>query len=414
MFQKIVRFAKNEAHKFGAIAANIRYGFPGRKMRIIGVTGTDGKTTTSHLIYHILKTAGKKVSIASTVFADIAGNIGDTGLHFTTENHWVVQKNLAEALKNGSEFFVLETTSHALHQHRVWGVQYEVGVLTNITPEHLDYHKTFDAYVRTKVQLLLQAKKVVINEDAAVFEDVALLLNKAHKKYTSYSMKNIQAPTHWSDDIKTTVKETFNRENILAAYACCKELGISEEDIRKGIKTFSLPKGRLDKVYDEDFTVYIDFAHTPHSILQLLKSIKTPRNTLIHVFGSAGLRDSVKRPEMGKSSGSYADITIITEEDYRTEDFMKISQMVSAGLYEKGFRYLEPDVLKERTFEGKVFTIIKNRQKALECAIDIARKGDIVVLTGKGHEQSLARGTREFPWDEYKAIEKALSRRKQS
>lgn len=412
MYQSLVRSAKNEAHKYGAIAANVRYGFPGRKMRIIGVTGTDGKTTTSHLIYHILKTAGKKVSIASTVLADIAGTIGDTGLHFTTENHWVVQKNLAQAQKLGTEFFVLETTSHALHQHRVWGVQYEVGVLTNITPEHLDYHKTFDAYVRAKAKLLLNAKKVIINEDAEVYEQIKGILNKAHKKYTTYSIVNDKAPTHWSDDIRTSIKETFNRENILAAYACCKELGISDEDIRKGIRTFVLPKGRLDKVYDEDFTVYIDFAHTPHSIEQLLKGLKTPRNTLIHVFGSAGLRDSVKRPEMGKSSGSYADVTIITEEDYRTEDFMKISQMVSAGLYEKGFSYLEPEILRERQFEGKVFTIIKNRQKAIEFAVDIAQKGDTVVLTGKGHEQSLARGVKEFPWDEYKITEKAIEKKK--
>ncbi|MBP9797540.1 UDP-N-acetylmuramyl-tripeptide synthetase [Candidatus Woesebacteria bacterium] len=411
MYQSLVRAVKNEVHKYGAIAANVRYGFPGRKMRIIGVTGTDGKTTTSHLIYHILKTAGKKVSMASTVLADIAGNIGDTGLHFTTENHWVVQKNLAQALTNGSEFFVLETTSHALHQHRVWGVQYEVGVLTNITPEHLDYHKTFDAYVRTKAKLLLNAKKVIINEDADVYEQIKGILDKAHKKYTTYSLINENAPTHWSDEIKTSIKETFNRENILAAYACCKELGLSAEDILKGIKTFALPKGRLDKVYDKDFTVYIDFAHTPHSIAQLLKGLKTPRNTLIHVFGSAGLRDSVKRPEMGKSSGSYADVSIITEEDYRTEDFMKITRMVSAGLYEKGFSYMEPDVLKERNFDGKAFTIIKNRQKAIEFAIDFAQKGDVVVLTGKGHEQSLARKLKEFPWDEYKAVERAIAKK---
>jgi len=412
MYQSLVRVAKNEAHKIGAIAANVRYGFPGRKMRIIGVTGTDGKTTTSHLIYHILKSAGKKVSIASTVFADIAGNIGDTGLHFTTENHWIVQKNLADAQKNGSEFFVLETTSHALHQHRVLGIQYEVGVLTNITPEHLDYHKTFDAYVRTKAKLLLNAKKAIINEDAEVYEKIKSILDKAHKKYTSYSLLNNQAPTHWTDEIKTSIKETFNKENILAAYACCKELGLSDEEICRGIRTFALPKGRLDKIYDGAFTVYIDFAHTPHSLLQLLKGLKTSRNTLIHVFGSAGLRDSVKRPEMGKSSGSFADVSIITEEDYRTEDFMKISQMISAGLYEKGFSYLEPDILKERKFEGKVFTIIKNRQKAIEFAVEFAQKGDVVVLTGKGHEKSLARGLKEFPWDEYKAAEKALLMKK--
>ena len=412
MYQSFIRYIKNEAHLVGAVAANIRYGFPSRKLRVIGVTGTDGKTTTSHLIYHILKSAGKQVSITSTVFTDIAGVLSETGLHVTTHNHWQLQQNLKKAADAGSEFFVLETTSHALHQHRVWGVAYEVGVLTNVTPEHLDYHKTFDSYLRTKVRLLLRSKKAIVNEDAAAFPEVKAVLDKAHKAFTTYSYTNSASPTHWTDDIRTSLQDVFNKENILAAYACCKELGLTDEVIRKGIRTFVLPKGRHDKVFDGSFTVYIDFAHTPHSIAQLLTGLKAPRHRLIHVFGSAGLRDSAKRPEMGRSSGSFADVVILTEEDYRTEDFMKITQMVSTGLFEKGFTYMEPDVLMEHPDSTKVFTIVKNRQKAIEYAIDYAQKGDTVVLTGKGHEQSLARGKKEFPWDEYKITEKALTKRK--
>lgn len=405
---KFARKIKNFGHKIGAFCATVRYWFPSKKLIVIGVTGTDGKTTTSHLIYHILKTAGKSVSVSTTIYADIAGEIKDTGLHVTTQNAWDVQKNLRQAVKNKCKYFVLETTSHGIDQNRVWGTTYSVGVITNVTPEHLDYHRTYDAYLKTKARLLLNAKHSIINKDDRSFEQIKSILDGAHKKYSTYSLATKNADITWSPSIKTDLKESFNKENILAAIGVCKKLGLSEKDILAGIKSFQLPKGRFDTVYDGRFKVMIDFAHTPNSIRRLLGNFDDAEGRIIHVFGSAGLRDDKKRPDMGRASGEHADLVILTEEDYRTEEFTTITHAISEGLFEMRFTYVEPHQLGTVKKGEKQFTIIKNRQKAIETAIEVAKKGDVVLVTGKGHEQSLARGTKEYPWDDYKAVKSAL------
>jgi UDP-N-acetylmuramoyl-L-alanyl-D-glutamate--2,6-diaminopimelate ligase len=404
----IIRSTKNLGHLGFAILANLRYGFPSRRLTVIGVTGTDGKTTTSHLIYHILKSAGKKVSISTSIFADVAGETTDTGLHVTTQSYWDVQKNLRKAAKKGDKYFVLETTSHGIDQKRIWGVSYKVAVLTNITPEHLDYHKTYAHYLKTKVKLLLAAKHAVINKDDQSYDKVKAILDKVGHPYTTYSLRE-DADIVWTKNIRTHLKEEFNKENILAAIGACKKLGLSEETILSGIKTFKLPKGRLDTVFDGRFRVIIDFAHTPNSIRRLLGNFDDlSEGRIIHVFGSAGLRDNQKRPDMGRASGEHADLVILTEEDYRTEEFTDITQAISQGLFENGFTYVEPHQLGTVKKGDKQFAIIKNRQKAIDTALDIAHKDDVILITGKGHEQSLARGTKEYPWDDYKAVRKAL------
>lgn len=404
----ITRKLKNLYHLGGAIAANIWNWFPSNQLIVIGVTGTDGKTTTSHLIYHILKEAGKKVSVSTSIYADIAGEMSDTGLHVTTQSHWDVQNNLRQAVKRGGKYFVLETTSHGIDQKRVYGVKYEVAVLTNITPEHLDYHKTYDNYLRTKTKLLLWAKHAVINKDDQSFEKVSAILTKAKHPFLTYSLEGNDADITWDKAIKTQLKESFNKENILAAIGVCKKLGLDKDTIYAGIRSFTLPKGRFDTVFDGRFKILIDFAHTPNSIRRLLSNFQDQEGRIIHVFGSAGLRDSEKRPDMGRASGEHADISIITEEDYRTEDFNVISHAISQGLFERGFTYVEPHQLGMAKKGDKQFTIIKNRMKAIEAAIEVAKKGDVVLITGKGHEQSLARGDKEYPWDDYKAVKKAL------
>ena len=181
---------------------------------------------------------------------------------------------------------------------------------------------------------------------------------------------------------------------MLAAFVVCQILGIIEDKIRSSLTTFALPKGRFEIVYDKDFTVMIDFAHTPNSIRQLLSSIKKDaRGKLIHVFGSAGLRDDKKRPDMGRASGEYADVSILTEEDFRTEKIEDINEAVISGFVDEGF---------------EEYVVETDRQKAINYAIELAGKGDVVVLTGKAHERSLSRGKKEYDWDEFEAVEKAL------
>jgi len=372
---------KNIYHLFQAVLANLWYGFPSHKLKVIGVTGTDGKTTTTHLIAHILKTTGKKISFISTISASVAGQESDIGFHVTTPSPFALQKLLKRSADNNDEYFVLETTSHALDQNRVWGINYEVGVITNITHEHLDYHKTYEEYVKTKLKLLKIAKIGIKNTDKIV-----------------NIVKQIPNLTK------------YNKYNYSSAYTVCKELGLSDEIILKALKTFELPKGRLDLVYDKDFKVIIDFAHTPNGFIQLLPAIRKlylkKGGRLIHVFGSAGLRDFTKRPLMGKASGRSCDLIILTEEDYRTEDPIKICQEIASGLEDEKtvkINYNQLINCSERSY-----SVIVNREKAIREAIKIAKVGDVVVLTGKGHEKSLCRGKTEEPWDEYKAVEKAL------
>ena len=348
---------KNIYHFFQAILANIWYGFPSRRLKVIGITGTDGKTTTTHLIAHILKTAGKKVSFVSSVVAD--------GFHVTTPSSFALQKLLKQSEDNHDEYFVLETTSHALDQNRVWGIKYEIGVITNITHEHLDYHKNFEDYAKTKFKLLKMAKIGIKNT-----EKIENLIKK----------------------IPDLTK--FNQYNYSSAYTVCHQLGLSDEIILKAMKTFQLPKGRLDLVYDKDFKVIIDFAHTPNAFENLLPEIKRQYvkkgGKLIHIFGAAGRRDVTKRPLMGEVSGKYSDRIILTEEDYRTEDPKDICQQIASGIKNKNYQ------------------IILDRQEAINQAITIAKKGDVIILTGKSHEKSLCRGKTEELWDEYKAVKKAL------
>jgi UDP-N-acetylmuramoyl-L-alanyl-D-glutamate--2,6-diaminopimelate ligase len=386
MFQKI----KNIYHLFQAILANLWYRFPSRQLKVIGVTGTDGKTTTTHLIAHLLKSVGKKTSFISSIYAYIGGEEYDLGFHVTTPSPFAIQKFLRRSADHGDEFFVLETTSHALDQNRVWGVKYEIGVLTNISHEHLDYHVTYEEYANTKIRLLKSARKSVINKDDSSTKYIKSQLKGLKCYYYSARNKPI-------DQIENITE--FNKENYAAAYTVAKLLKISDEKILKSIASFQLPKGRLEIVYDKEFKIIVDFAHTPNAFENLLPEIKQmhlgQKGKLIHVFGSAGLRDSMKRPFMGQSSSRYSDRIILTEEDFRTEKFKDICSQIASG------------IKKDLPYE-----IIEDREQAILKAVLTAKKGDIVLLTGKAHEKSLCRGKKEYPWNEYEAVNNAISKLK--
>lgn len=387
-----MRKLKNFFHLLEAFLANVWYRFPARKIKVIGVTGTDGKTTTVNLIAHILKNAGKKVSFISTVYAEVAGKIYDTGLHVTTPSSFVIQKFLRQAVNNGDDYFVLETTSHALDQNRVWGINFEIGIITNITHEHLDYHKTYENYVKTKEKLITVSKIGIINKKDKFYELLSqnskLLPDGRYGKCQNYNLKLKTIKKYFPD------LPEFNLYNYSASFLTCEILGLNEEKIIKAMKSFNLPKGRWELVYDKEFKVIIDFAHTPNAFKQLLPEIRKlylkKGGRLIHIFGSAGLRDYLKRPLMGEISSQFSDYIILTEEDYRTEDLENICNQIAKGI-------------KKTPFE-----IIKNREEAIIKGILIARKGDVVLITGKAHEKSLCRGKTEYPWNEFEIVEKAI------
>lgn len=389
------RRIKNIYHFFVAGAANILFLFPARKLTVIGVTGTDGKTTTSNLIYHILISSGKKASMISSLGANIGTKIMPIGFHVTTPGSYQLQKLLRRAKRAKSQYFVLEITSHALDQNRVLGIPFAAGVLTNITSEHLDYHKTYDRYVKAKEKLLLKSKIAVVNRDDAAY---GLLTESKNKKSLQnwvtfgFSESAEVNPMNFNMD-KINLIGDFNKYNVLAAVAVCRKIGIEEKEIVEAVRTFKPPIGRLDFVYRGEFAVMIDFAHTPNAFEQLLKSLRPIiKGRIIHVFGSAGERDAQKRPYLGDISGSFADIDVLTTEDPRSEDASKIIEEIALGMDNP-----RAEVIK-----------IPDRKQAITAAIEMAKKNDLVLITGKAQEASMNMGNGEEPWDEYKVVNEIL------
>jgi UDP-N-acetylmuramoyl-L-alanyl-D-glutamate--2,6-diaminopimelate ligase len=407
MWQRI----KNIYHLGQAVAANYYYGFPAREAAIIGVTGTDGKTTTTSLIYHILKSAGEKVSMITSVGAYIGNEVYDIGFHVTTPSPFGLQQYLRRAVDAGNRYIVLETTSHALDQNRVWGIPYKVGVLTNVTHEHLDYHGSWETYAKTKFRLLERSETVVINRDDQSYE---LYSSGTRPHAITYSLHDGQAEyTPKKFPFRTNLLGDFNTSNCLAAIAACEALGVKPSDIKKALATFEAPPGRQEVIYDKEFRVMIDFAHTPNAFAQLLPDVKEITNgRLIHVFGSAGKRDPTKRPEMGTQSSKYADIIVLTAEDPRNEESIEqINAGIIAGIGKK-FVQADSGLMDGHNITKKLYFEIPDRKEAIHFAIGIAKKGDTVLLTGKSHEKSMNYGHGEEPWDEFATARKALEKKR--
>ncbi len=389
------RKLKNVYHLISAYLANLMFLFPSRKLIIVGVTGTDGKTTTVNLIYHILKESGKKVGMISSLGSVISNKTNPIGFHVTTPGAYLTQKILRKAVKAKCEYFILETTSHAIDQNRIAGINFKIAVLTNVTSEHLDYHKTYDNYLKTKEKLLINSEINIVNKDDKAYEMlINAKSNKDSRNWISYGLSE----TAEINPIVFKIPDTkmigdFNKYNILAAVAACRKLGIDDQDIVKALESFELPKGRLDFIYKGEFNVMIDFAHTPNAFEQLLKSLRPlVKGRIIHVFGSAGERDVNKRPYMGEISASFADIIVLTAEDPRGEDVSKITEEIAGGI-----ENTKAEVIK-----------IPDRKQAIIAAIQMAKKGDLVLLTGKAAEASMNMGNGEEPWDEYRVANEIL------
>jgi UDP-N-acetylmuramoyl-L-alanyl-D-glutamate--2,6-diaminopimelate ligase len=367
-------------------------------MKVIGVTGTDGKTTTVNLIYHILKSSGAKVSMISSIAAVIDNKSYETGSHVTTPVSFSLQKFLRKARNKKSEYFVLEVTSHAIDQNRIAGIPIRVGVLTNVTNEHLDYHKTYHNYLQTKIKLLKKAKTCIVNSDDSSYMFLSeVKAQKSQENWITYGLSESADYNKKTFDIKeNNLFGEFNQYNVLGAVAACRALGIEEDVIRKALKNFHMPIGRVDYVYQEDFSIMIDFAHTSNASEQILKAVRpTVKGSLIHVFGSAGERDVFKRPFLGEISSKYCDIIILTAEDPRKEDVNSIIAEIETGI---------------KKDKCEVFRI-PDRKEAIQAAIQMAKKGDLVLITGKSQEDSMNYGQGEEPWDEYRMVKDALEAR---
>ena len=338
--------------------ASVFYGNPSQKLKVIGVTGTKGKTTTVHLIYHILTKLGKKVGLLSSISVP--------GLHVTSPDTIFLHKLLKGFVDEGDEYAVIEVSSHGIDQKRIACVKFDVAVLTNIAPEHLDYHKTFEEYKKVKMSFINSAKCKVITPEET---NIDILPGK------------------------------FNNLNVEAAVAAVEKFDIKREDAITAAKSFELPEGRLTEISNSlGFRIFIDFAHTPDSLKAVLTHLRTQTSgKLISVFGCAGERDPGKRFKMGKVSVEFADLSVFTAEDPRSENLSDILAKMAQG------------ARKAEGVENKNFFRIPERGEAIAFALSIAKKGDTIAILGKGHEKSMAYAGYEHPWSDKEMITDLLN-----
>ncbi len=386
---------KNSREELGILASKW-YGNPSSKLKIIGVTGTDGKTTTSNLIYWILKTAGRKVGLISTINAKIGDKEYDTGFHVTNPEPLLLQKLLSEMVKSKCEYAILEVTSHGLHQDRVAGVKFDVGVSTNITHEHLDYHKTMENYIAAKGKLFSGVKYAIINGRDNNSSKIIPFINK-EARVVKYNFELLNDKV--GKVIKSRFLQSYNWENATAVVNVAELLKIKPEDIIKGIESFPELSGRMEEIKNKKgIKIYVDFAHTPNALEKVLSTLsETKKGRLICVFGCAGERDVKKRMLMPQISIKLADISIFTAEDPRKENIEDILKVMKEA------------VIKNGGIENKNFILIPERGKAIFDAINrFAKEKDTVVICGKGHERSMSYNGIEYSWSDQEAVKSAL------
>mgnify|MGYP001598575892 CR=1 FL=1 len=418
---------RNFQHFIEAVYAVVSNGYPARDLTVIGVTGTDGKTTTAHIIWSIIQESGVPTALISSVAAYIGNEEIDTGFHVTTPDPGQLQPLLVRIKKKGITHVVLEATSHGLDQHRLLGCNFKIGVLTNITHEHLDYHKTFEHYRDAKVKLFRGVKTAVLNRDDDSFSYIKSKTNpsaeivsystkqpaKLRADKVSFNWKGMEFRVREGRSIITLTTKLigeYNVLNILAAAGAARGIGISWEAIKEGVKRFSGITGRMERVDEgQNFATFIDFAHTPaalDSVLTLLKKLKTKNSKLIVVFGAAGERDVTKRPLMGEVAARLADFTVLTAEDSRTEDLNRIIDDITRGIRQNAKVW---DGVVDWRKDGTWCIRIPERGEAIAFAVQkLARSGDILVICGKGHEKSMAYDHTEYPWSDQEAARIAL------
>lgn len=415
----LFRAVEPYGHLAEAVTFNILNGFPARGMKVIGITGTNGKTTTSFLVHRMLHEAGFKVGLMTTVAWGVGDDIRPQIHHMTNVPVPELMKRLKHMRKQGAEWLVLETTSHSLAQNRVWGVPYSVAVMTNITHEHLDYHGTFEKYRDAKKKLFTLASRNrrglrtgIINADdpsAEVFKAATANpimygvesgdLRATDVKLASSGIDYKAVIGKDSYDIHCNLPGSFNVANSLATVAVGRAVGLTKEQIERGVAALEGVEGRMTRIDEgQKFNVIVDFAHTPDSFEKLFKDLRpVVKGRLIVMFGSAGRRDEAKRPLQGALAGKYADEVIVTEEDDRDVDGMEIMKQIAEGAEKAG---------KERDLN---LFMVHDRTEAIKFALGQAESADdTVLLLGKGHEKTIERANGENPWDEIATVKQAL------
>lgn len=413
--------------------------------KIIGITGTDGKTTTCSMIHHILLKQGINAGIITTVFAKLNNKEVDTGLHTTTPPAQELAPIVKQMIEDQAEVLVMEITSHGLAQFRVEGLPIDIAAFTNISPEHLDFHETWKQLVADKGKLISMVKKegsTILNADDQSFKPLSEIATKENVDIKAYGIKNadllisnvtennagISSEISLKNDTQTfqlslPIFGKYNVANAAAAISVCNELDITLAESIAALKDFQTVKGRMEIIQKEPFYAIVDFAHTPNALKNALvsaKKLKFEKGRIFIVFGCAGLRDTYKRAKMGKIAQELADIVVLTAEDPRTETLSNINDQIIKGMSENRKVFQEGDVNEKEISEllaSNITPVAKfdkmnptSREDAIKWALTNAKPGDVVIATGKGHEQSLCFGDKEYPWSDIEKFKQLLNK----
>lgn len=408
-----------EAYRKGRVKLiSAQYGNPAKNLRVIAVTGTNGKTTTVNFINEILKEAGMKTAMFSTAVIEIAGNSQINDLNATVASTQRMQEFFRDAKKAQVDFVVLEITSHALDQHKLASVPIEAAVMTNLTQDHLDYHKTMERYAHAKGKLFASNPKyIVLNRDDEWFEffdefqpslqkitygqhDEAEARIDYVKLYRRGSEATVIIDHQTKLELATALPGKFNVYNMTAAAATAYLLGVRLNDIVEGVANLEGVPGRFERVAEGlGYDVIVDYAHTPDALEKLLSSAKeVTKRRVILVFGATGDRDKGKRPIMGGIAARLADRIYLTDEESYNEDPTQIREQVREGIETGG--------------GNAKLTEIADRKEAIEKALSIARKGDTVLITGMGHEQYRIINGERIPWNDGDVVREILAKQK--
>lgn len=414
-------------HKLRAVSANIIYGFPHKDMLIIGITGTNGKTTTCNIVARGLRKAGKKVFMFTTVNIIVDDEEFTNDTKMTSPDAFTLQKWLAYAKSKWCEIAVIETASHWIKMYRIWWLNYDICALTNITQDHLDLHKTMFNYVQTKLEIFKNLmvykrkpwiKKVaVINLDSEYSE---IFTSETYDTLFTYGTnykanlqpKNIKTTIEWTEfslkvpwddiNIKTKLIWNFNVYNIMCAVWIFSSLWLSKKQIEKSIEKTTWIPWRMDLLESEDgFKIYIDYAHTEDALKNVLQTLKNLEwvKRIITVFGATWDRDKTKRPVMGQIVSQYSDLVILTEDDNYSEDVHEIMKDIIPGI-------------ERKEWEG--FWVIPERKEAIMTALVAAKKWDIVLLAGKWDEHKIIRNHWADDWHDKTVAKEILEEIKEN
>jgi UDP-N-acetylmuramoyl-L-alanyl-D-glutamate--2,6-diaminopimelate ligase len=406
--------------KLRAKAASAFMGYPSRSLKIVGVTGTDGKTTTTELTAAVLAACGQRVSLINSIGVSIAGLRLDSTWRLTTPGPFVTQALLYWMKRFRTEWVVLEASSHGLAQSRLGGIAFHIGVITNLTSDHLDYHRDMDSYAAAKAVLLRNVVgtegTVVLNRDDPSYAGFAALAGGLQVSYGLNPAADVRASSIDLDEGRSTFDVSmptdrfrvalalpglFNVYNALAAIAVGYSQGVDSTVIADGLRSVTGVRGRMSPITEgQPYSVVIDHAHTPRALEQVLRFFrKRVKGRVVLVFGCPGERWPGKRLLMGEIAGLLADRIVVTREDDRSESVYAIMHAIAEGLQRAGRQ------------EGVDYVLLPDRREAIQRACDMAEAGDLVLIAGKGHEPAINVNGRDLPWQEEAVARDAIRRR---